>query len=146
MIRHAVGAIVYQHDKYLLVHKIKINTKTGKEKIQGEWDFIKGGVEKDDTDLTTAILRELEEETGSKEYEIVRQFNEKIYFNFPSHIASKIGYEKQETTMFLVEFLGDSLTPADDEISELLFVEKDEVPTKLTHSESREYFEQYIGG
>ena len=31
MIRKAVGAIVFQHNKYLIVNKTKINTNEGKE-------------------------------------------------------------------------------------------------------------------
>lgn len=48
MIRKAVGAIVSYGEKFILVHKVNINTILGKEKVKGEWDFIKGGVKEKD--------------------------------------------------------------------------------------------------
>ncbi|WP_432363825.1 NUDIX domain-containing protein [Sporosarcina sp. UB5] len=133
MLRRAVGAIVFQGNKFLIVHKTNINTLEGKQIIKGEWDFIKGGVEENDKDLYDGLLRELHEETGSIEYKVVKEFQEKIRFDFPSEIEVKIGYAKQETTMFLVEFLGDinSLSPNDNEISDLKFIEKDKVVAKI---------------
>ncbi|RPF50409.1 NUDIX domain-containing protein [Aquisalibacillus elongatus] len=142
MIRKAVGAIVFQGNKFLIVHKTKINTNKGKQIIEGEWDFIKGGIEKDDMDLSETLLRELEEETGSKEYKVVKEFDEKICFEFPDEIKPKVGYDKQETTIFLVEFLGDinALNPNDNEISDLKFIEKDKVAEILTHHDTKEFF------
>ncbi|MEI5909237.1 NUDIX hydrolase [Bacillus spongiae] len=132
--------------KYLLVHKTRINTHNGKEAIKGEWDFVKGGVEEGDKDLRDTLMRELKEETGSTEYKIVKQFDEIISFPFPTKLKKMVGYDKQETTMFLVEFLGDTsiLIPNDIEIGELQFVEKEKVTTKLTHQETKEYFIKYV--
>ena len=45
---------------------------------------------------------ELLEETGTDQYVIERELQEKIRFRFPDEIAKKIGYDSQETTMFLV--------------------------------------------
>jgi len=142
MIRKAVGAIVFQRDKLLVVHKTKINTKKGKQKIDGEWDFIKGGVEEEDKDLQHAILRELKEETGSGDFRIVKQLDEKICFNFPTTVQEQIGYSSQETTMFLVEFIGDIelLQPNDNEISEVAFIDLDRVNEVLTHQDTLDYF------
>ncbi len=41
-------------------------------------------------------------------------------------MKQKIGYERQETTMFLVEYIGDCtvLNPIDTEVSEIRFLEK----------------------
>jgi putative (di)nucleoside polyphosphate hydrolase len=142
MIRKAVGAIVFQRDKLLVVHKTKINTKKGKQSIEGEWDFIKGGVEAEDKDLQHAILRELEEETGSSDFKIVKQLEEKICFKFPEKVQEQIGYSSQETTMFLVEFMGDVklLQPNDSEIGEVAFIELDRVNEVLTHQDTLDYF------
>jgi putative (di)nucleoside polyphosphate hydrolase len=122
-IRKAVGAIVFQNNEYLLVHKVKsINAKTD---IPGHWDFPKGGVEDSDKDLEAAVLRELKEETGSSKYIIVREYNEKINFIFPKGHK----YDCQETHMFLVEYLGikTDLKPQDEEISNVRFYNKDEI-------------------
>ncbi|MEH7225325.1 NUDIX hydrolase [Bacillus sp. JJ1566] len=138
MIRQAVGAIVYKDDQFLLVHKIKI----GSEKIPGEWDFIKGGIEDNDESAQHALLRELKEETGSTDFLILKQLYEKICFEFPEKLKVKIGYERQETTMFLVECKGDvsGLSPIDEEIAELKFFTKEEVLDKLTHDDTRNFF------
>lgn len=142
MLRRAVGAIVFCGNKYLIVHKTNINTLEGKQDIHGEWDFIKGGVEESDKDSNDALLRELKEETGSIEYKVLKKFHEKIQFDFPDEIKVKIGYERQETTMFLVEFLGDlnSLSPNDNEISNIKFVEKDKLLEMLAHQDSKDFF------
>jgi putative (di)nucleoside polyphosphate hydrolase len=145
MIRIAVGAIVFQNDKFLLINKIKINTNIGKETIKGEWDFIKGGVNETDVDLKQAILRELKEETGSTDYKIIKQFDEKICFDFPDKLKAKVGFDRQETTMFLVEFIGDveSISPLDNEISDFVFLERDKVIEKLTHLDTKDFFSKF---
>jgi putative (di)nucleoside polyphosphate hydrolase len=142
MIRKAVGAIVFQNNEFLIIHKTKINTNKGKRNIKGEWDFIKGGVEERDNDLKESILRELKEETGSSEYRILKQYDEKICFNFPDIIKKEIGYDKQETTMYLVEFLGDAkmLIPIDNEISDIKFIEKEKVQEMVTNQETKDFF------
>lgn len=146
MIRKAVGAIVFQGEHYLIVHKTNIHTKTGKKPINGEWDIVKGGVESSDENLNEAILRELKEETGSTQFQIVKPFEEKICFEFPAHVKEKIGFDRQETTVFLVEYIGNqaSLQPIDDEISEIQFVEKDQWLQKLTHIDTREFVKKNL--
>lgn len=141
-IRQAVGAIVYKEDHYLLVHKTKINTQTGIEKIDGEWDFVKGGIEESDESPRHAILRELQEETGSTDFSIMKEFDEKIHFEFPEKMKKKIGYDRQETTMFLVGFTGSKcdLAPVDEEIAGLQFIPENEVADKLTHEDTRIFF------
>ncbi|MGM7684808.1 NUDIX domain-containing protein [Cytobacillus sp. Hm23] len=146
MIRNAIGAIVYQGNKFLIVRKTNINTIKGKQNIKGEWDFIKGGIEKNDKDIHDTLLRELQEETGSIEYRVVKVFEEKICFDFPDVLREKIGYDRQETTMFLVEYLGDckNLIPNDNEISKIKFIEKDKVVEILTHQDTKDYFIKHL--
>jgi putative (di)nucleoside polyphosphate hydrolase len=107
--------------------------------VGGEWDFPKGGIEQKDGSLEDALLRELQEETGSTEYKIVRHLEEKICFPFPPIIVEKSGYERQETEMFLVEYLGDKekLQPVDKEIKEARFYKVEEVEGRLTHSDTK---------
>lgn len=146
MIRRAVGAIVYKDESFLAVHKTKINTNEGKQRIDGEWDLVKGGIESGDVNLENAILRELEEETGSSQFKVIKQYQEKICFDFPLEIQNKIGYEKQETTMFLVEFTGkdDTLIPKDDEIAELQFLSLQELIERLTHEDTKTFIIQNL--
>jgi putative (di)nucleoside polyphosphate hydrolase len=146
-IRKAVGAIVKQNNSFLLVHKVKMmNSLNGPEKIKPRWDFPKGGVKESDLDLKEAILRELKEETGSENYKIIKQFNEKIIFEFPEEIKKKLGFDSQEVTMFLIEFLGNQkiLKSQDDEIDEVRFVSKNELNNMLSFQDSIDFFNRNI--
>ncbi len=147
MIRQAVGAIVFQHNEFLLVHKVKISDIAEEHTMsKGEWDFPKGGVKHSDDDLASAILRELEEETGSKEFRVIKQFKDKICFVFPKEIQSNLGYEKQETTMFYVEYIGDrtDLHPKDNEISHVEFFETPNLLGVLNHDDTKGFFERIL--
>lgn len=147
MIRKAVGAIVKNGDMYLLVHKVKMmNGKDGPEKIKGRWDFPRGGVKKTDANLSKAILRELAEETGSNKYRIIKRFKDRIMFEFPKEVQKKLGFEKQEVTMFLVEYYGDrrDLRPQDEEIDEVTFKTKEEIEKDLIFKEPLEFFKGHV--
>ncbi|MFJ8353540.1 NUDIX domain-containing protein [Bacillus paramycoides] len=147
MIRQAVGAIVFQHNELLLIHKVKISDIKGEYTLsKGEWDFPKGGVKRTDNDLESAMLRELEEETGSKKFKVISQFEDKICFEFPEELKVKIGYEKQETTMFYVEYIGDrtDLDPKDNEISQVQFFKIQDVLRVLSHDDTKNFFEGII--
>ena len=78
----SAGAIVFRKDKepiYLLLH---YEAK--------HWDFPKGNIEAGETDIDT-VKREIEEETGIKDIEIVNGFKEKIqyYFKFKGDLINK---------------------------------------------------------
>ncbi|TYS70888.1 NUDIX hydrolase [Sutcliffiella horikoshii] len=141
-VRQAVGAIVTIGNEYILILKTKVNTTEGKQEIESEWDFIKGGVEKTDSSLCEAVLRELKEETGKDTFYVIKEYEEKISFIFPQGFAEKVGYHSQETNMFLVEYKGcnKDWLPQDDEISEIGIFKKEEVLRKLAHEETRKYF------
>lgn len=135
-IRRAVGAVVFQNNEYLLVHKVK--SIDCEENIVGHWDFPKGGVQELDKDLETAVLRELKEETGSTNYKIIKKFNEKICFDF----SKPHKYDRQETVIFYVEYLGDrgDLKLLDEEIDEVEFYGEDAVVDVLCLEETREFW------
>ncbi|CAG7637129.1 NUDIX hydrolase [Paenibacillus allorhizosphaerae] len=141
MIRKAVGAIVQYNGKFLLVHKVK----GAQGKISGVWDFPKGGLESHDDHLEAALLRELKEETGSAMYVIKKQYEAKVSFAFDAPTRQIIGFEKQETTMFLVEYTGDmtDLKTEDDEIDGVRWFTKEDV-VRLVFPEARQFFEQYV--
>ncbi|WP_096153589.1 MULTISPECIES: NUDIX hydrolase [Bacillus] len=121
MIRIAVGALIKNRkNEYLLVEKVKYGEDAGvKVKMKSEWDIPKGGVKKEDESLEAALLRELKEETGSEEYKIFKQYSNKLEFIFPKKVQYQLGYERQLTTIFLVEYTGEDpiLIPNDDEIN-----------------------------
>lgn len=144
MIRRAVGAIVYQGTEILLVYKVRRSLLKGEDHhFEGEWDFPKGGVEDSDPSFEASILRELQEETGSIQYKIIKQLDGKVRFSFDADFTNKTGFTEQETTMFLVEYVGDKsdLVPNDNEIKKIIFVPLDEVAKLLTHIETKNLFE-----
>ena len=47
----------------------------------GHWDFPKGGIEEGETEITAAI-REIKEETGLTDIEIIHGFRKEIHYNF----------------------------------------------------------------
>ena len=146
MIRKAVGAIVTCENKFMLVQKVKINSKLGTHEIEAEWDFLKGGVKEEDIDLKQSLLRELEEETGETNYRIIKQFKEQVLFEFPPSIKNVTGFENQVTTMFHVEYLGccNELVAHDEEINEIRFVDIKHVLDYLKHEETKEFFKKYF--
>ncbi|MFE5389826.1 NUDIX domain-containing protein [Bacillus thuringiensis] len=147
MIRQAVGAIIFQNSEFLLVHKVKISDIEGEYNLsKGEWDFPKGGLKHTDNDLESAILRELEEETGSKKFIVMKQLEDKICFEFPEELKVKTGFEKQETTMFYVEYIGDrtDLNPKDNEISQVQFFKTQDILSILSHDDTKNFFEVLI--
>jgi len=137
-IRKAVGALVFQNNEYLLVHKVK--SVDMKSDMKGHWDFPKGGIQESDEDLESAILRELKEETGSTNYKIISRFDKKICFTFPSTHK----YDSQETVMFHIEYLGDrkDLKAQDEEIDEVGFYSKDDLMRVLSLEETREFLSE----
>lgn len=137
-IRKAVGAVIFQNDEYLLVHKIK--SVDIKSDIKSHWDLPKGGVQETDEDLEKAILRELKEETGSTNYKIISRFHKKICFTF--HSTHK--YDSQETVMFYIEYLGDrkDLKPQDEEIDGVKFYSKNDVMKILSLEETRGFLSE----
>jgi bis(5'-nucleosidyl)-tetraphosphatase len=61
----SIAAVVYNQNEYLLL-------KYG----LGHWEFVKGHIEKGETEKET-IMRELEEETGITDASIIEGFKEK---------------------------------------------------------------------
>ncbi|MDX5475876.1 MAG: NUDIX hydrolase [Bacillaceae bacterium] len=143
MIRQAVGALIKNNrDEFLLVEKIKYGEDSGvNRKMSSEWDIPKGGVKESDVTLEFAILRELKEETGSDCFKICGRLAGVLQFAFPEYIQQQIGYQKQETTIFLVEYEGEEykLIPIDDEIKQCKWMKKDELLEALTHVEMKDY-------
>jgi putative (di)nucleoside polyphosphate hydrolase len=145
-IRHAVGAIIVQNNEYLLVRKVKqMEGPDGPTNIDPVWDFPKGGVRPDETPLN-ALWRELREETGSQQYRVRKQFPGTISFAFDAATHQTSGYVRQETTMFLVEYVGDrsDLHPGDEEIDDARFFPAEQVLRCLVYEESRQFYQQFL--
>tara|TARA_Y100000310_G_scaffold320549_1_gene377111 strand:+ start:610 stop:1023 length:414 start_codon:yes stop_codon:yes gene_type:complete len=69
----SAGAILFKKNgeiEYLLLHY-----------EEGHWDFPKGHIEENETDIE-ALKREIEEETSIKDVEIIQGFKENIHYFF----------------------------------------------------------------
>ena len=78
----SAGAVLFiqnRERKYLLLHY-----------EAGHWDFPKGNIEANEMDEQT-LRREIQEETGIKDIEIIKDFKEKIqyYFKFEGELINK---------------------------------------------------------
>lgn len=143
LIRHAVGAIIRQNNEYLLVHKVKISTG---ENIDGFWGLVKGGVNYDDVSLQAALFRELREETGSDDYELISEFADKIEFEFSDETKAKLNFDCQQTSFYLVEYLGrkEDLKSIDQEIDQFNFCSAEEAYEKICFAEEKQFFKNNI--
>jgi putative (di)nucleoside polyphosphate hydrolase len=77
---------------------------------RGAWQMPQGGVQKEE-DLHVAALRELKEEIGSDNAEILALMPDKTYYEFPDWLQYKGGifrgkYRGQEQDWFALRFLG----------------------------------------
>jgi len=79
----SAGAIVFIKEKEPIYLLLQYEAK--------HWDFPKGNIEEGETDIET-VKREIEEETGITDIEIVKDFKEKIqyYFKFKGELINKI--------------------------------------------------------
>lgn len=75
------GIIFFQEDnkrEYLLLEYERINDKKGEHKY---WDFPKGHMEKDEKEADT-LFREIKEETGLVDVNLILGFKEKLNYFF----------------------------------------------------------------
>ncbi len=71
--------------------------------ITGVWQFPQGGIDEGE-EVREALFRELEEEIGTKEVEIIAEYPEWISYDFPEKIAKKMKpYKGQTQRYFLVK-------------------------------------------
>ncbi|MBU0707206.1 NUDIX domain-containing protein [Patescibacteria group bacterium] len=87
---------------------IVVNSKNGKvlllyKKRFGHWEYSKGGIEKGESEVTTA-RRELKEEIGTKNIKIDRTFKEIINYSFRAE-----GINIKRTVTFFLGFTQDKI-------------------------------------
>lgn len=71
--------------------------------IENAWQFPQGGIDKGETE-NEALLRELKEEIGTDNIEVIAKYPKKVSYEFPPDIAEKMKpYDGQEQTYFLVK-------------------------------------------
>src|SRR3989338_5398982 len=126
---NSCGAIVFRKHQgivqYLLLHY-----------GTGHWDFPKGHVEKNEKEEQTA-LRELKEETGIEDTEIMDNFRETVKYFF------KKGQETiyKEVVFFLAETHSDEVTLSNEHIG-YAWLNFEHAGKKLTFNNSKELLEK----
>lgn len=98
-----VGIIIDSENNYLVVQMLEYQ--------DNQWRFCGGGIN-DEEDHQKALLRELEEELGSKNFEIIKESSIINRFEWPEHVTARryLNNRKfwrgQEQKQFLVKYNG----------------------------------------
>jgi|SRR3989338_6579638 len=120
----SAGAIVYRKEKepmFLLLHY-----------EMGHWDFPKGKIESGEKDLET-VKREIQEETGIKNIEILKDFKEKIqyYYKLKDELISK------EVVFYLAKTDAEKVNLSFEHIG-FIWLSYDKALDKLTFKNAKE--------
>jgi putative (di)nucleoside polyphosphate hydrolase len=100
-LRIGVGVILLNHKNNIFVGKRIDNP-------QNYWQMPQGGVEKNENFLKAA-KRELEEETGIKSVELIKELDEWLEYELPKKLIGKIWkgkYRGQKQKWFIMKFIG----------------------------------------
>ena len=104
--------------------------------IKGIWQFPQGGIDKGE-EVQEALFRELEEEIGTRDVEIIAEYPEWISYDFPEKIAKKMKpYAGQKQRYFLVKLAKDAKIDIDTkhpEFDEYKFVDVEKVLDLTAH-------------
>ena len=98
--RPCVGIALFNADGHVFVGE-RIDTP-------GSWQMPQGGIDEGE-DISTAALRELQEETGTNKAEIIRIAEESIRYDFPQHLQNKLwngSFTGQEQRWVAMRFNG----------------------------------------
>jgi putative (di)nucleoside polyphosphate hydrolase len=99
--RQAVGAVVLNPDGLVLVGK-RI------DQTQEAWQMPQGGID-DGEDARTALLRELEEEIGTRNVDILREHPDWLLYDLPAHLVGSVWkgkYRGQRLKWIAMRYLG----------------------------------------
>jgi len=104
--------------------------------IDGVWQFPQGGIDDGETPRD-ALYRELEEEIGTGDVEIIAEYPEWLQYDFPQKIAQKMyPFDGQSQKYFLVRLKKDAkinLATKEPEFCDHKFVSLEEVFEFITY-------------
>jgi len=100
------------------------------------WQFPQGGIDQGE-EVKEALFREMEEEIGTADAEIVAEYPEWISYDFPAKIAEKMKPYKGQTQRYFLMKLNDeskiNLATEHPEFIDHKFVAVDEVLNQTAH-------------
>ena len=148
--RPNVAAVIVS-DKYPFKCELFIASRSD---IEGAWQFPQGGIDAGETPKD-ALYRELEEEIGTAEVEIIAEFPEWLQYDFPQKIAQKMyPFDGQSQKYFLVRLKKDAklnLATKEPEFNDYKFVALEEIFDFITYfkrpvyKQVLEYFKKELG-
>jgi putative (di)nucleoside polyphosphate hydrolase len=104
--------------------------------VQDAWQFPQGGIDKGESPRQ-ALFRELSEEIGTNNIEIISKFPEWITYDFPSNISDKMyPFDGQRQQYYLVRLKsGSTINLGEDnpEFSEYEFIDSNEIFDHITY-------------
>ena len=104
--------------------------------IEGAWQFPQGGIDEGENPKE-ALFRELEEEIGTRDVEIIAEYPEWLEYDFPQKIAQKMyPFDGQSQKYFLVRLGQDAkinLETKEPEFCDFKFVGLEEVFDFITY-------------
>jgi ADP-ribose pyrophosphatase YjhB (NUDIX family) len=103
------------------------------------WSLPKGHIEPGE-DALTAAKREIYEESGVRNLELLREFGTYERFRIGLHGAEDRS-ERKAITMFLFRTTEKALKPVDADNPEARWVERAKVAPLLTHKKDKQFFE-----
>ena len=126
-LRIGVGIILLNHENKVFVGKRIDNPKNF-------WQMPQGGTNKNENFLEAA-KRELEEETGIKSVELIKELNGWLEYDLPKNLLGKVlegKYRGQKQKWFIMKFLGKTkeinIKTKDPEFSDWKWIEFLDLP------------------
>lgn len=106
------------------------------------WQFPQGGIDEGES-AEEALFRELEEEIGTRDVEIIAEFPEWISYDFPSHIAAKMKPFAGQTQRYYLVRLNEkaniNINTEIPEFSDYKFVDFSELSKYTAHFKRHVY-------
>ncbi|KAA6226368.1 MULTISPECIES: RNA pyrophosphohydrolase [unclassified Campylobacter] len=136
--RPNVAAVVLSN-AYPFECKLFIAKRSDMENI---WQFPQGGIDKGE-DIKSALFRELKEEIGTDEIEIIAEYPEWLSYDFPAKVVHKMyPYDGQIQRYFLVRLKQDAkinIHTKNPEFEDYRFVDMKEVFALTNHFKKKIY-------
>ena len=98
--------------------------------IRDAWQFPQGGIDSNETPIN-ALYRELKEEIGTSDIEVISEYPKWVYYNFPRNVGVKLyPFKGQKQKYFLVKIKDEKnihLDTKEPEFNQYKFVKYDDV-------------------